>query len=88
MTENVVSLDGGPVGGDSVAPNMNVVLMLEEMLQMAHAGQLQGLVGVQMLSDRTCPYLAVGKVGGFTMAGSLSALTHTLNDINTSWDED
>lgn len=87
MTEKVVSLDGGPVITDCEHPHEGVVEVLEEMLDMARRGHIRGLVMVQMLNDRTCPYLAVGKVGGFTMAGSLSALMHEVNTLNTSMEE-
>lgn len=88
MTEKVVNLNGGPVMTENPAPNPGVVEALEAVLERAKAGQLVGMCLVGMESTGQCPYIMVGRVGGFTMAGSLSALLFDMNALNSSFGED
>jgi len=84
MTEKVVSLDGGPIQGFERPPNDTTVQVLAEALEQAKLGHLRGIAMVSMRHDRQCPYMIVGEVGGFTMAGSLAAMVHEINVLNTS----
>lgn len=84
MSDNVTSIDGRPVGVPSSKPSPYLVEALEELLERAKNGQAVGAAIVVMESDGMCPHQLVGRVGGFTMAGSVSAMLFRINALNSS----
>lgn len=84
MSDNIVSLSGAPIAGEAMEPSQYLIETLEEMLERAKNGQTIGMAAVMMEHDGHSPYALVGRVGGFTMAGSMSTLLHILNTQNAS----
>ena len=80
----IISLTGGPVVAPGLPPNTDLVEALEWLLDRAKNGQIVGAAVVPMEADGVCPYFLVGRVGGFTMAGAVSAVLHEVNRVNTS----
>ena len=84
MNDNIISLTGRPAGGSPGEPNHFLVAALEELLERANSGHIVGMVAVCLEHDGQSPYDIVGRVGGFTMAGSLAAALHTVNAYNVA----
>ena len=82
--DNIVSLTGRPSGGPPGEPNHVLVEALEDLLARANSGHIVGMVAVCLEHNGQSPYDIVGRVGGFTMAGSLSAALHTINEYNVA----
>lgn len=78
MSENVVAMFGGPSGVPEV--HEGAVSVLEEMLEMARAGQIVGVVGAFLYYDRCAGYQMGGKIGGYALVGALDA---AMMDVRT-----
>lgn len=83
MTDKVVSIDGSEVPETRVVRE-SVVETLEEMLERAKSGDIQGIACSFVDSDRCCQYVVAGVVGGYGMIGSTSVMKQDLIDINNA----
>lgn len=85
MSENVISLNGKPIGKNEVSKVC--VDTLREMLQSAESGELTGVAVVGLHSNGEASYHIVGQVGGFSMVGALDIIKAELVDINRGYEE-
>lgn len=77
MSENIVSMRGGPVP-ESRTPSPVFIEWLEDLLEQAKAGEALGFAGSVMHSDRSVSYSVVGVVEGFSMVGGLEMAKFSL----------
>ena len=77
MSENVVSLHGAYV---PAAPETSKVVIeeLERLLEAARSGEIIGLAGSFVHSNKTITYSYAGKVAGFGMIGGIECLKERL----------
>jgi hypothetical protein len=77
MSENVVSLHGTYV---PAAPETSKVVIeeLERLLNAARSGEIIGLAGSFVHSNKTITYSYAGKVAGFGMIGGIECLKERL----------
>lgn len=74
---NVISLNPDqPTYEREVSPH--VIEGLEELLQMAKAGELAGFAVALQYYDRTSGFYARGKIGTYGMVGAMTMLQHTI----------
>jgi hypothetical protein len=85
MSENVVSLHGNFV---PVAPETSKVVIdeLERLLNAARSGEIVGLAGSFVHTNKTITYSYAGKVAGFGMIGGLECLKERLMRIALAQD--
>ena len=69
----VVSLRGGIVPQEGV-PNASVIEALEEALERARSGEIQGVAIAQLHADRLASYAIAGIIGGYSLLGALEML--------------
>jgi len=84
MSDNIISLTGRNTDGPASEPSQYLIETLEDLLERAKSGQIVGMAAVCLEHDGQSPYCLVGRIGGFTMAGSLSTLTHIINVQNAA----
>ena len=80
MSGNVKSLFGGPTGVPE--PNETCISQLEEMLEMAKAGEIIGVSVAAVTKDGLALYRLAGLVGGFSMLGAMDVAKAELIDLN------
>lgn len=81
MTDNVISVFGGPIVS-AAEPNAACVRTLEQWLERARSGKTIGVVIAAMDTDNLVEYELSGYVGSFNMMGALQMLQQHLIDIN------
>lgn len=69
MSGNVTSIYGGATGQRE--PNENAISALEELLEMARAGEIVGIAVAGLYHDGCGMYRLAGRVGGYSMLGAL-----------------
>lgn len=70
MSDKVVALDGGGVPSMR-EPLPKIVDYLEEQLERARSGDIQGIVVVAMDGDGCCDYAALGYTNAYSLLGAL-----------------
>jgi hypothetical protein len=78
-TSNIVSLDGRAFTPPD-APQVSATLVgeLERLLEAARGGEIVGMAGSFIHSDRLVSYSFAGAVGGFGVIGGLECLKERL----------
>lgn len=79
MENNVRSLFGGATGQRE--PNENAISTLEELLEMARAGEIIGIAVAGLCHDGCGMYRLAGRVGGYSMLGAVEIAKAELIDI-------
>ena len=79
MTDSVVSLNGGAVP-QRREPVQSVIAEAERILEMARAGEIQGVGFVLLRSNGLCEYSYSGFVGSYSLVGAAHVLTDFLVD--------
>ena len=74
----VVAMRGGPVVAEAT-PNAPVISLLEEYLERARSGDVQGVVFASLHSDDLCSYSCAGAIGG--SYGLVGAVTMALDNL-------
>lgn len=80
--ENVIQLVTGTKDDEYAKSRRLVEEALEELLEAVRAGDIIGAAVVVHEKDGMCPNMLVGRVGGYTMAGSLATLQHRIGQLN------
>jgi hypothetical protein len=62
----------------SSAPNPALIEWLQEKLDEAKRGELQGVVGVSHFSDHEAQYFMMGNLNGYAVQGALHTCLHRL----------
>jgi hypothetical protein len=74
-----------PLHGDVVpelrVPRESVVKLLEEALEAARSGELQGVALARLHADMQCSYGIAGVVGSFSLLGASHAMTASISDL-------
>jgi hypothetical protein len=80
MSDNVVSVFGGPVG--ELEPDASCIDCLERWLEMARSGKIVGIAIAGVSHDNLSEYALTGRIGGFGIIGAMQMLQQHLVDIN------
>lgn len=81
MSGKVIGLNG-QLSHRSAEPSQACISSLEEMLQRAKSGELQGFVAAALTSADVAEYRIAGRVGGFAMQGALECAKSELVNVN------
>lgn len=81
MSGKVYGLNG-QVSHRSAEPCEACIRALEEMLERARTGGLQGFVAAILTSEDAAEYRIAGRVGGFGMQGALECAKAELVNVN------
>ena len=85
MTSDVTYIRGArPDDGEPAEPRPALVKYLEDLLERARSGDLQGIVTVGMDADGFAAYGLIGSCGGFAMQGALTLASTLVAEINLS----
>ena len=84
--DNVTAIRGGPIYQRS-RPNPHVITMLEDLLERARAGNVIGLVAVDVDEAGLACWHKAGKTGGFSLLGGVAALQSYLSDAANGEDD-
>lgn len=85
MTSDVTYIRGAqPDNGEPAEPNLALIKYLENLLDRARSGDLQGIVTVGMDADGLAAYGLIGSCGGFAMQGALTLVSTLVAEINLS----
>lgn len=85
MTEKIVVpiRPGTPLPELSQAePNERVISLLEDLLEEARAGLIQGIACAYLDDTWSAAYSIVGSVGGYSLQGAISCVATELAHIN------
>jgi len=63
-------------------PSQALVEWLEETLELAKTGEIQGMAGAARFSDGSATYHIMGWAGGFTLQGAMATAAHMLAENN------
>lgn len=75
---NVTALHGGDV--NTFTPNESCINALREMLEMAEAGEITGIVCARLHGDNLGSYTIAGMAGPYSLLGSLEMARSDLID--------
>lgn len=81
MSDNVVNIYGGAIP-EKNEPCESVVQLLEELLEGAKKGHVQGFCGVTKEDDGYAFRYMAGYVEGYELQGALNSLSHDLYTFN------
>lgn len=81
MSGKVFGLNG-QVSHRSAEPCEACIQGLEEMLERARTGDIQGFVAAILTSADAAEYRIAGRVGGFAMQGALECVKAELVNVN------
>jgi len=86
MTDNIIAGPGSRNSPEpeTSEPNTGVVAFLEDLLEEARAGDVQGVALASIDSERIGSYAIVGRVGGYSMQGAADCVVRELAEINMS----
>lgn len=76
--DNVASLYGGDV--NTFTPNESCIKALREMLEMAEAGEITGIVCARLHGDNLGSYTIAGMIGPYSLLGALDMVKSELQD--------
>ena len=76
---SVVSLHGGEV--NTYTPNEGCIKALREMLEMAEAGEITGIVCARLHGDNLGSYTIAGMTGPYSLLGALDMAHDNLRSI-------
>lgn len=82
MGSNVYGI-GGHLSHRSGIPCEGTIQALEDMVERARSGELQGIAAALLNSDNSAEYRLAGMVGSFEMLGALECAKGVLVNINT-----
>lgn len=78
---NVVTIHGGSADPRAGVPNDTVIEYLEELLERARSGDVQGIAGGYLDRDLVASYFVIGKAGTYGMTGALVCATNRVARI-------
>lgn len=84
MTNDVTYIRGARPDDSGSEPRPALVEYLEELLERARSGDLQGIVTVGSDADGYASYGLVGACGGFSMQGALACVSTLVAEVNLS----
>ena len=79
MSDTVISLNGG-ITGERHRSEV-AVDYAKRLLEKVEAGEVMGFAVAELYHDGTGGYKIVGRVGGFSMLGAVTALSAEMSDI-------
>jgi hypothetical protein len=79
---SVVSLRGGEV--NTFTPNEGCMKALREMLEMAEAGEITGIVCARLHGDNLGSYTIAGMAGPYSLLGALVMAQKEMTDLMAS----
>ena len=82
MSDKVVSLHGTPVPTQN-EPNPTLINELEQLLAAARSGEIVGLAGAYVRSDRITHYVYAGQVDSYGLIGGLECVKERLVRLAT-----
>lgn len=80
---NILNLRGEPAL-QAAEPDPAVIALLEELLEKARSGAIQGIGTVQIDPSRLCSYSSAGLLGSFGLLGAAVHLTEVLRHASES----
>lgn len=81
MSAKVVGMDGEPVPM-AREPNAACIRALEDLLERARSGEVQGFAGATLDADQCASWHAAGFVGSFGMLGALEVTKAHLMQVH------
>lgn len=85
---NVISLNGDPLVEAAGTPNQTVINALEEALEQARAGKIQGVTMAWLDERAHACWRSFGFVGGFSLVGALEHLKADVMRLNDEAEAD
>lgn len=76
---SVVSLHGGEV--NTFTPNEGCIKALRDMLKMAEAGEITGIVCARLHGDNLGSYTIAGMTGPYSLLGALAMAQKEMTDL-------
>lgn len=78
----VVSLNGDAVVEAAGEPSPALIARLEDLLEQARSGEVQGIAYAALHADRLASFAVAGRVGGYAMMGALTMAQDALVRVN------